>query len=174
MGVFSTRMRSLSASPAAPQSLALFHRTGDRVGGLCRENTLFAIATLYSAPTAVAPCPVKAASRRRRGPTANLDEARRSAELGNPDRRLNVTRSDNFKPTVLGEIHAAGDRSGYLHFPIHRSGSVIEWRTRTGARSAPGVRREKAARRCKSHAATAPAGSKRSSHGGDELAEGFG
>ena len=39
-----------------------------------------------------------------------------------------------------------------------------------------GVRREKAARSsgCKSHPATAPAGSNRSSHGGDEMAEVFG
>jgi hypothetical protein len=60
------------------------------------------------------PCPVKAASRRRRGPTASLDGARRSAELGQRDRRRNATRSDNFKPMVLGEIHAAGDT--VLHF----------------------------------------------------------
>ena len=38
------------------------------------------------------------------------------------------------------------------------------------------VRREKAALSsgCKSHPATAPAGSNRSSHGGDEMAEAFG
>jgi hypothetical protein len=44
------------------------------------------------------------------------------------------------------------------------------------AMSALGVRREKAARSsgCKSHPATAPAGSNRSSHGGDEMAEAFG
>jgi hypothetical protein len=42
--------------------------------------------------------------------------------------------------------------------------------------SVPGVRREKAALSsgCKSHPATAPAGSNRSSHGGDEMAEAFG
>jgi hypothetical protein len=41
--------------------------------------------------------------------------------------------------------------------------------------AASGVRREKAARSsgCKSHPATAPAGSNRSSHGGDEMAEAF-
>ena len=42
--------------------------------------------------------------------------------------------------------------------------------------SARGVRREKAALSsgCKSHPATAPAGSNRSSHGGNEMAEAFG
>ncbi len=42
--------------------------------------------------------------------------------------------------------------------------------------SAQGVRRDKAALSsgCKSHPATAPAGSNRSSHGGNELAEAFG
>ena len=42
--------------------------------------------------------------------------------------------------------------------------------------SAYGVRREKAALSsgCKPHPATAPAGSNRSSHGGNEVAEAFG
>jgi hypothetical protein len=42
--------------------------------------------------------------------------------------------------------------------------------------SVRGVRREKAALSsgCKSHPATAPAGSNRSSYGGDEVAEAFG
>jgi hypothetical protein len=42
--------------------------------------------------------------------------------------------------------------------------------------SAKRVRREKAALSsgCKSHPANAPAGSNRSSHGGDEMAEAFG
>ena len=42
--------------------------------------------------------------------------------------------------------------------------------------SALGVRRDKAALSsgCKSHPATAPAGSNRSSHGGNEVAEAFG
>src|SRR6201981_662064 len=42
--------------------------------------------------------------------------------------------------------------------------------------SASGVRREKAALSsgCKSHPATAPAGSNRSRHGGDEMSEAFG
>ena len=42
--------------------------------------------------------------------------------------------------------------------------------------SACGVRREKAALSsgCKAHPATAPAGSNRSSHGGNEVAEAFG
>ena len=44
------------------------------------------------------------------------------------------------------------------------------------AMAAPGVRREKAALSsgCKAHPATAPAGSNRSSHGGNEMAEAFG
>src|SRR5215813_7477325 len=44
------------------------------------------------------------------------------------------------------------------------------------ATSAPGVRREKAALSsgCKTHPATAPAGSNRSSYGGDEIAEAVG
>src|ERR1700738_1978091 len=46
----------------------------------------------------------------------------------------------------------------------------------SGRQSALGVRRVKAALSsgCKSHPATAPAGSNRSSHGGDEMAEAFG
>jgi hypothetical protein len=56
-----------------------------------------------------------------------------------------------------------------LHVMVHRE-----------ARSQPmtgmGVRREKAALSsgCKSHPATAPAGSNRSSYGGNEMAEAFG
>ena len=44
------------------------------------------------------------------------------------------------------------------------------------AMSEMGVRRDKAALSsgCKSHPATAPAGSNRSSYGGDEIAEAFG
>jgi hypothetical protein len=44
------------------------------------------------------------------------------------------------------------------------------------ASSALGVRREKAALSsgCKAHPATAPAGSNRSRHGGDEMSEAFG
>ena len=46
----------------------------------------------------------------------------------------------------------------------------------SGKMSANGVRREKAALSsgCKSHPATAPAGSNRSSYGGNEVAEAFG
>jgi hypothetical protein len=46
----------------------------------------------------------------------------------------------------------------------------------TCAKSATGVRRDKAALSsgCKSHPATAPAGSNRSSYGGNEVAEAFG
>ena len=48
--------------------------------------------------------------------------------------------------------------------------------TNAGTMSASGVRREKAALSsgCKSHPATAPAGSNRSRHGGDEMSEAFG
>ena len=58
---------------------------------------------------------------------------------------------------------------------------MSRWRERVGysagsARSALGVRRAKAALSsgCKSHPATAPAGSNRSSYGGNEMAEAFG
>ena len=46
----------------------------------------------------------------------------------------------------------------------------------SAAMSVSGVRRDKAALSsgCKSHPATAPAGSNRSSYGGDEIAEAFG
>src|SRR5450432_2501560 len=57
---------------------------------------------------------------------------------------------------------------------VGRSGALIAGSTRTGA--AFGVRRAKAALSsgCKSHPATAPAGSNRSSYGGNEMAEAFG
>ena len=53
--------------------------------------------------------PRQGRSRRRRGPTASLYGAWRSAKLGHWDRRLNATQSGNFKPLVFGEIHAAGN-----------------------------------------------------------------
>src|SRR5271169_3357760 len=53
--------------------------------------------------------PRQGRSRRRRGPTASLYGAWRSAKLGHWDRRPNATQSGNFKPVVLGEIHAAGN-----------------------------------------------------------------
>ena len=48
--------------------------------------------------------------------------------------------------------------------------------SRPSGMSAMGVRRDKAALSsgCKSHPANAPAGSNRSSYGGDEIAEAFG
>ena len=51
-----------------------------------------------------------------------------------------------------------------------------EWQDAGYETSLTGVRREKAALSsgCKSHPATAPAGSSRSSYGGDEIAEAFG
>ena len=56
--------------------------------------------------------PCQGRSRRRRGPTASLYGAWRSAKLGHWDRRLNATQSANFKPLVFGEIHAAGNSQG--------------------------------------------------------------
>ena len=53
--------------------------------------------------------PRQGRSRRRRGPTASLYGAWRSAKLGHWDRRLNATQSGNFKPLVFCEIHAAGN-----------------------------------------------------------------
>jgi hypothetical protein len=61
------------------------------------------------------PCPVKAASRRRRWPTASLYGAWRFAKLVHRDRRHSATQSDNFKLVALGEIPAAGDRPGSRH-----------------------------------------------------------
>src|SRR6202044_1764611 len=60
-------------------------------------------------------------------------------------------------------------------------GRMLAWGDLTHSPRRPGttaicVRREKAALSsgCKSHPANAPAGSNRSSHGGDEMAEAFG
>jgi hypothetical protein len=56
------------------------------------------------------------------------------------------------------------------------TGCTISQIERKAEMSAQGVRREKAALSsgCKSHPATAPAGSNRSSHGGNEMAEASG
>jgi hypothetical protein len=112
------RLRYDGDAPRAP-SRRLQRRPGVNSGPKFAEIERFEIAArahLAVDPLVAngsgTPCPVKAASRRRRGPTASLDGARRSAELGQRDRRRNATRSDNFKPMVLGEIHAAGDRPG--------------------------------------------------------------
>jgi hypothetical protein len=48
-------------------------------------------------------------SKLRRGPVDPL-VANGAPKLGHRDRRLNATRSDDFKPTTLGEIHIAGGR----------------------------------------------------------------
>jgi hypothetical protein len=68
--------------------------------------------------------------------------------------------------------------ASYPEWRIAVGGSVTYFAVRreTHGRSAYGVRREKAAlfSGCKSHPATAPAGSNRSSHGGNEVAEAFG
>ena len=53
--------------------------------------------------------PRQGRSRRRRGPTASLYGASRSAKIGHWDRCLNATQWGNFKPLVLDEIHAAGN-----------------------------------------------------------------
>lgn len=55
------------------------------------------------------PYPVKAAAAEGGGQRPAFTGAWRSAKLGHWDRRLNATQSGNFKPLVLGEIHAAGD-----------------------------------------------------------------
>src|SRR6476469_5685751 len=57
-----------------------------------------------------------------------------------------------------------------------RYGTDLTHPPRRGGMTANCVRREKAALSsgCKSHPANAPAGSNRSSHGGDEMAEAFG
>ena len=52
--------------------------------------------------------PRQGRSRRRRGPTASVYGAWRSAKIGHWDRCLNATQWGNFKPLVLDEIHAAG------------------------------------------------------------------
>ena len=66
---------------------------------------------------------------------------------------------------VLPKATVVGALSAQLRRPSPRSGM-----------SALRVRREKAALSsgCKPHPANAPAGSNRSSHGGDEMAEAFG
>jgi hypothetical protein len=58
---------------------------------------------------------------------------------------------------------------------ISGMGTPDKTRTTIELRSATGVRRDKAAfsSGCKPHPATAPAGSNRSSHGGNEVAEAF-
>jgi hypothetical protein len=65
-------------------------------------------------------------------------------------------------------IRETGDRNG----GIDRLNRFIPTRSQM---SASGVRREKAAlsNGCKPHPAIAPAGSNRSSHGGNEVAEAF-
>jgi hypothetical protein len=73
------------------------------------------------------------------------------------------------------QLSRRNDCSGQTEFHVSRTGSS---RTLTQLRfgmSACGVRREKAALSsgCKPHPATAPAGSNRSSHGGNEVAEAF-
>ena len=68
--------------------------------------------------------PCQGRSRRRRGPTASLYGAWRSAKLGHWDRRLNATQSGNFKPLVFGEIHAAGNRRRPRHWDSSWAGSV--------------------------------------------------
>jgi hypothetical protein len=61
-------------------------------------------------------------------------------------------------------------------YPICAQGTPILLGLAAVHESAIGVRREKAALSsgCKTHPATAPAGSNRSSHGGNEVAEAFG
>jgi len=73
------------------------------------------------------------------------------------------------------------DPSRWISEPYHNYGCRERWFARVPVfaavrKSASGVRRGKAALSsgCKSHPATAPAGSNRSSHGGNEMAEASG
>jgi len=74
--------------------------------------------------------PRQGRSRRRRGPTASLYGAWRTAKIGHWDRRLNAAQWGNFKPLVLGEIHAAGNifsvRSGMAALNERRVGARLE------------------------------------------------
>jgi hypothetical protein len=79
-----------------------------------------------------------------------------------------------FEQVGIGEICQIGERAIDIRGAGHvgrRTQSV----TCPRLASAAGVRRDKAALSsgCKSHPATAPAGSNRSSHGGNEVAEAF-
>jgi hypothetical protein len=75
---------------------------------------------------------------------------------------------------LLHGIRLLATRTGFI---LERPESAQLRRPRPGSvMSASRVRREKAALSsgCEPHPATAPAGSNRSSHGGDEMAEAFG
>ena len=84
---------------------------------------------------------------------------------------VDVSTNEDLTGKVFGlELYAAAQK------PAHQSvvsGSCNSVRRRMAAQ---GVRRDKAALSsgCKSHPATAPAGSNRSSYGGNEVAEAFG
>src|SRR6266446_6253526 len=95
----------------------------------------------------------------------------------------------NWSATILSVIPCRIEDYSFVNFePIQKEvgtdeQDAIPWReawlprARYGSpTTALGVRRDKAALSsgCKSHPATAPAGSSRSSYGGDEIAEAFG
>ena len=65
---------------------------------------------------------------------------------------------------------------GWCPFHLGRIAKSANVRFARAPEAVTGVRRDKAALSsgCKSHPATAPAGSNRSSHGGNEMAEAFG
>src|SRR5580704_14713447 len=126
-------------------------------------------------PTPIAMRPLRQKSRRIRGrrpPSRNtekpIDPAPNSLQGRYLNAKLNSSKPVNWvipeqAATVLAAAHLA---------PKKRTEGV----TLPGRTSAVGVRREKAALSigCKSHPATAPAGSNRSRHGGDEMSEAFG
>jgi hypothetical protein len=85
-----------------------------------------------------------------------------TARWGHEARAVNTCYHALIAGCVSGRIQFKEVSSLRLVLAVHESGC--------------GVRRGKAALSsgCKSHPATAPAGSNRSSHGGDEMAEAFG
>ena len=103
--------------------------------------------------------------------------------LACPNSEINQAASDTI--TLCGQIILAivakeGARVGEgAQLCLVRAPSPLSSSRRqavSSGMSAPGVRRDKAALSsgCKSHPATAPAGSNRSSHGGNEVAEAYG
>src|SRR5216684_1739041 len=83
-------------------------------------------------------------------------------------------RSKRFRPAVKKGVHQFG--GGSLGKGLGARSDPCLKDFRRFARSETGVRRDKAALSsgCKPHPANAPAGSNRSSYGGDEIAEAFG
>jgi hypothetical protein len=76
----------------------------------------------------------------------------------------------------LSDATCASFVTSIIYRPIVEAHPKFSNEYRAGWKTASGVRRDKAALSsgCKSHPATAPAGSNRSSYGGNEVAEAFG